>query len=74
MVVHSFNGILLSNKREQTPNRHNMTESPKHAAWKQPYTKEYIMHGFAYTKIKNRQKQSMVTEVRRAVTSGEGWL
>ena len=40
IVVHSYDGILLSNKKEWNADKHNdVDESQKHAEWKKSDTK-----------------------------------
>lgn len=46
-VVFPYNGILFSNKKEQTSNTHNLNESPEnYAEWGgKPILKGYILYG-----------------------------
>lgn len=57
IVVHSYNEILLSDKKKQTTGTHkNMNESQKHhIQWKEPETKCYIMSYFIYMTFWKRE-------------------
>lgn len=56
-VVWSYNGVLLSNKKEQSTNTCNdMDDSQKHQTEeKKSYIKEFILYDFIYMKFYNWQ-------------------
>lgn len=45
ILIYSYDGIQVNNKKEQTPGvPNNMDESQKHAEWKTPETEECILY------------------------------
>ena len=68
-VVHLYNGILFSSKKEQTTNTCNtINDSQKHYAQrKKPDSKVYILYGSIYTFGK---RKTIGTEIQSAVVRG----
>ena len=62
-------GILLNNKENKLLIHTTGIGSHEHAELKEPGTKEYLLYDSIYVNFRNRQTQTMVTEVRRVVTS-----
>lgn len=59
LIIHSYDGILLSNIKKERIDLHNkMNESQKHyAKWKKTYT-ESTYYDSIYIKLQNTQNQS----------------
>lgn len=71
-MANSYNGVLVSNKKEWMTNQCNdLDESQKQFEWKKPDTKENILNDSFYMKFKKRQNNSMVIENRTVVVYGE---
>ena len=50
--IYLYNGILLSNKKEQViDSRNNMDESQKHAEWWQLHTEEKMLYDSVSMKV-----------------------
>lgn len=58
--MNPYNEVILSNKRRNTETNNN--KSKDMLSERNPPYKEQIQHDSIYTKVRNRQKYSMVTK------------
>lgn len=70
VIFHSYNGMLHIIKEDEL-----LIHTHRHdSKWKKPCVKDFTLYDSICIKLKDRQNESMVMEMRIVVSSEQGWV